>query len=313
MADQPTSRRSFLFGRRLLADDPWSRFLARLKRSCEGGVTLVARESAPMARLVPSRPEDVLHALALCRDFKVCMALDGLSLRGPDLSRPVLQVEPGSAWGDCIPLGHERWRIHAGCRLDVIRGLGFSLLDWEHGLSGSASLAELVAHGPRAASPGSLGRFGIEAIELLYPDGTVEILGSFGVADSQPLRSLAAQRSIPLLFQASNDSDLIHWSQNWDKEGRVSGWPLHYRLDALMHLGDSQINLAHLLLGHQGSLGWVLAVHMRLGLDAERLSRHNVQAKGSHKGLAQQVDATRLDRLVKRAMDPDGVFMSSPV
>lgn len=322
MADQPTSRRSFLFGRSFRDDDPWLRFLARLKRSCEGSVSLVRRESAPMARLVPSRQKDVYHALSLCKTYRVCMALDGLPLTGVDLLRPVLQVEAGRAWATIMPMGEQTmgeqiWRVQAGCSLEAMRAAGINV--YAPGLPAQTSLAQWFALLQPDSPPGTLDRYAVQAIEWLYPDGSIEVLGQFGVQDSQPLRSIAAQRSIPKLFQLTADPWIEQWSQ------AVAGqivlqqhvrWPLHYRLDALMSQFGSSVNLAHLLLGHRGSLGWVIAAHMRQVPPEDQVPVLNHQQSDVEKGQVQSrgrpEQAHQIDQKIKYAMDPDEVFLSCP-
>lgn len=313
MSDQPTSRRSFLFGRSFKGNDPWLRFLARLKRSCEGKVSLVKRDSAPLARLEPARQEDVFHALSLCREYRVCMALDGLPLGGPDAQRPVLQVGAGKAWGTLMPAGEQVWRVQAGCPVQVMQAAGLAVHTWD-GLPGQANLAQWIALLPVNSPPGTLGQYRIEAIEWLYPDGSIEVLGQFGVKDSQPLRSMAAQRSIPSLFQLTADPLVEQWMQAGAHTGTEPQWPLRYRLDALVARDGVEINLAHLLLGHRGSLGWVVAAHIRSPGNDESSDASGSAACERGVDSVNLVDrlpeAREIDMKIKRAMDPDMVFLS---
>lgn len=243
------------------------------------------------------------------------MALDGLPLGGPDARRPVLQVGAGKAWGTLTRVGDQVWRVQAGCPVQVMQAAGLEIQTWG-GLSSQANLAQWIALLPLNWSPGALARDRIEAIECLYPDGSIEVLGRFGVMDSQPLRSMAAQRSVPSLFQLTLDPWIEQWIQaDGDTEARRQ-WPLCYRLDALMARAGVDINLAHLLLGHRGSLGWVIAAHIRAAGACESSGPVSSVACESPIDLDDQADrpdqAREIDMKIKHAMDPDMVFLSCP-
>lgn len=342
MVEPSTSRRSFLFGRNLKVDDPWLRFLARLRRSCEGKVNLLARDSAPLARLEPARLEDVLHALSLCREYGVCMALEGVPVPVPDRQRPVLEVEAGRAWGSLTPLGDGLWRVQAGCPIEVMRAAGLALLPVPGSVRNAAQWIAMLETGHQV---GGLARYGVESVECLYPDGSIEVLGLFGVHDSQPLRSMAAQRSVPTLFQATMHP-VIENIASQTRAGLKPVWPLVFRLDALMNLPGSNVSLAHLLLGHRGSLGWVVALHLRAaetgqfemmqsapsrdliasvsGLGEDGLKSGGPQGSDqellyfetpglSPSELPRYLQQCReIEQDIKRAVDPAGVFLSCP-
>lgn len=342
MVDPSTSRRSFLFGRSLKVDDPWLRFLARLRRSCEGKVNLLARDSAPLARLEPARFEDVLHALSLCREYGVCMALEGVPVPGPDRQRPMLEVEAGRAWGSLTPLGDGLWRVQAGCPIEVMRAAGLARSPVPGPVRNAAQWIAMLEPGHQV---GGLARYGVESVECLYPDGSIEVLGLFGVHDSQPLRSMAAQRSVPALFQLAM-RPVIARITSQAQAGSKPVWPLVFRLDALMSLPGSDVNLAHLLLGHRGSLGWIVALHLRVdeagqaemmqplhsrelispgsGLIGHGFNLADLQGsdlKAPHfevSGLSASElplslqQCRELEQEIKRAVDPAGVFLSCP-
>lgn len=299
MVDEPTTRRSFLFGRSIRAEEPWLRFLARLRRSCQGDVRPLADSGASRARLEPRRLEDVLHALALCREHGVCMALAGLPLTPAQAARPTLLVEAGRAWASLVPIGDGLWRIDAGCPVSVMQAAGVCLAP---DCDPVENLAQYISMLRVPAQDAQLGACGVEAVECLYPDGSIEVLGQFGVHDSQPLRSLAAQRTIPALFQLAMRDDVQTMAQN-------HRWPLCYRLDALMDVSGQGVNLAHLFLGHRGSLGWLVAAHVR---STPPLQQNGHEATGAgDQGLpSSHMRAIELE--IKRIMDPDGVFLPCP-
>ena len=327
MADLPTSRRSFLFGRSLQDDDPWLRFLARLRRSCEGKVSLLVRDSAPLARLEPARLEDVLHALSLCRDYGVCLALEGVPVPYADTQRPMLQVEAGRAWGSLTPLGGGLWRVQAGCPIEVMRAAGLALAPVAKSVRDAAQWISMLDVHPQV---GHLAQYGVESVECLYPDGSIEVLGLFGVHDSQPLRSIAAQRCVPALFQLTMHP-LVEQISAQVQAGLTPVWPLAFRLDGLMTLPDSDVNLAHLLLGHRGCLGWVVALHMRAdecGLAAAPQSQESepgdislpepattdpeVSAPATIDLYHYRQQCRALELEIWRAVDSDGVWLSCP-
>ena len=74
----PTSRRAFLLGRRTPPSE-WGKFCARLSRTCAGRVRWEDAHGQQEAWLVPAREAVVLHAHALCREYRVQMALEGFA------------------------------------------------------------------------------------------------------------------------------------------------------------------------------------------------------------------------------------------
>jgi len=317
VADPSSSRRSFLFGRSLKVDDPWLRFLQRLRRTCEGKVGLLARDGVARARLEPARLEDVLHALSLCREYGVCMALEGVPIPDADMQRPMLEVEAGRAWGSLTPLSEGLWRVQAGCPIEVMRAAGLALAPVTRSVRNAAQWIAMLEADSRV---GGLERYGVEAVECLFPDGSIEVLGLFGVHDSQPLQSMAAQRCVPALFELTM-RPLIEQLLLQVQSGSEPTWPLVFRLDALMNLPGSSVNLAHLMLGHHGCLGWVVAMHLR----ADRPG-HDMVSQSSPSGESNfsAQDLTVLDRHqsgqqcrdfeqeIRRVIDPEGVFLSCP-
>ena len=151
---------------------------------------------------------------------------------------------------------------------------------------------------------------GVHAVECMYSDGVIEVLGSFGVADSQPLRSLTAQRTVPKLFQLCMNTKL----QQLLAIAGQGVWPLRYRLDALMGSDGMTVNLGHIFLGHGASLGWVMAAYLE-ETRIQAFAEHLQQACQDEEKVPYQVRRLGevVDHAVKRVMDPDNVYMSYPV
>jgi hypothetical protein len=176
----------------------------------------------------------------------------------------------------------------------------------------------------------------IEQAEVLFADGTVEVLGPFGASAQAPLRSLTVQRLVPKLFELAGSESAQRCAQS-------TPWPGCYRLDALITTATHEPNLAQLLFGHQGRLGWVQALWLKRpgavanlqrsaqdterdnALDREELrGRDAVQDEASaHQfevGMTAETEGERaplsqlaahLDQELKHILDPLGVFGSN--
>lgn len=285
----PTSRRSFLFGREPTPHDAWSKFLSQAKARCQGRLKLV---SETQAYLDPAGFEDVVVARELCVAHDVVLALAGIELPAQDQSRRVLWIQAGSAWGSILPLGETGlWRVDAGCPLPVIQAAG--LID--HGtMQGVTNLAQWMAMAGRHQPLRQLeGVSQLHAVDWMLPDGTVEVFGPFGAQDAQPLRSLAAQKLVPNLFEIAARPEV---------QACQTHWPMAFHLDALFDV--SEVNLAHLFLGHGGSLGWLVAATFIKGEQPMPLFAN-----------AAGIDEPALvdiDDQVKKVFDSHGCFLSLP-
>ena len=119
-------------------------------------------------------------------------------------------------------------------------------------------------------------------------------LGAFGESDERPLRSATLQRLVPALFQLSTGPDAAACA--------VGGaWAGRYRLDARPQ-APATVNLAHLLLGHGGTLAWVQEVLLTC-----RRPRGGGGEAPSLDGAAREA-GRRLDARIKALFDPDGRF-----
>ncbi len=286
---EPSSRRSFLFGRQATAHDDWSKFVVTLRRMCMGTVKLV---SELQAHLSPTTLDDVIQARRLCHEHGVVLALDGLPLSAPDQSKAVLWVEAGSAWGSLIPLGDTGlWRVDAGCPMLGMQAAGLVQAQPSPTVT---NLAQWFASSYRGTllTETRLDQ-ALVSIDWLLPDGTIEVFGAFGAGDAQPLGSLAAQKLVPKLFELSLCPEV-------QKTLAQSQWPFGFHLDALADV--QRVNLAHFFIGHAGSLGWLVAATFK----KSDMPLHTLPAMSG----ARANDAAAIDLQIKCKVDPDCVFMS---
>jgi hypothetical protein len=141
----------------------------------------------------------------------------------------------------------------------------------------------------------------VERAEVLLADGTVEVLGPFGATAQAPLRSLTLQQLVPKLFELAGSDAAQRCAQ-------ATPWPACYRLDALIATATHEPNLAQLLFGHQGRLGWVQALWLKR-LDVVFDPQRSEQDVERNKALVQL--ASHLDQELKHILDPLGVFGSN--
>jgi len=295
------SRRRFLLGRSQASADDWLTFLAHLRRGCEGDVKLLSDQRA---RLVPKRLDDVFKARSLCLAHGVCLALDGLALPPSDQARRVLWVEAGAAWGSLMPLGEtDCWRVQAGCPIEGMQAAG---LIGHQAMDQAKNLAQWFACVGRY--PMDLNTLGLLSVEWLFADGTVEVLGTFGCQDSQPLRSLRAQQTVPKLFESVMQPAV-------EQALAAKQWPWVFRVDALAN--TAQPNLAHVVVGHGGALGWLIAATFDKRVVVESLAIPvTPSAVSSVANLPAPERPTpglpppSLDADVKQIMDPEAIFLS---
>ncbi|QKQ45817.1 MULTISPECIES: FAD-binding protein [Achromobacter] len=280
------SRRAFLLGRRP-AQSPWAAFLQRLGLLCQGTVRDLGEGGR--AVLVPARDADVAHARALCAEYRVALALEGAEGPFEAASGPVLSVDP-SALAGLVRLAGEppRWRAQPGVPVAALAHAGLRQFA---GLPDAMTLAEWLAAPARWAA-GRCADSGVLTVDVMLADGIEETLGPFGEADVQPLRSVTVQRLVPALFQLASGGDAFA-----TRDGER--WLGRYRLDALKPEAPATVNLAHLLLGHGGTLAWVQSV---------TLTAVPPVAPRPPAPEAPGLATTRLDARVKGLFDPDGRF-----
>lgn len=284
------SRRAFLLGRRPVRS-PWAAFLERLALLCQGSVRDLGEAGAagPRGVLVPVRDADVAHARTLCAEYRVTLALEGAGGPFETSPGPTLSVDP-SALNGLVRLAGDagRWRAQPGTTLAALTQAGLRQFA---GFPGDMTLAAWLA-APARWPAGRCADSGLLALEVMLADGIEETLGPFGEADVQPLRSVTVQRLVPALFQLASGGDAFA-----TRDGER--WLGRYRLDALKPDAPATVNLAHLLLGHGGTLAWVQSVTL-----ADAAPAPPASAPAEPPGLA----TTRLDARVKAQFDPDGRF-----
>ena len=326
----PTSRRAFLMGRRTAAT-PFEQFCARLERTCLGNVrtepTNAHLAQAPQAWLQPIRPEDVAHARALCQEYRVALMLEGDEYPTAR-KQATLWMSPQPA-GATLSLVDSRtgvWRADAGCTVEQLKEtgifVGMSLAPeltmaqwfaWPETVRGAVSGAARRDETPSPGQPWETGEredgcaLGsskpdavriVERAEMLFADGTVEVLGPFGATAQAPLRSLTVQRLVPKLFELAG-------SESAQRCAQLTPWPGRYRLDALITTATHEPNLAQLLFGHQGRLGWLQTLWLK---------RADTLPQVPRRALASEQDrelASQLDQELKHILDPLGVFGSN--
>lgn len=294
----PTSRRAFLFGRRAPPSE-WGKFCARLARTCSGQVRWEERPGQPQAWLVPARERDIVHAHALCREYRVKMALDGIPIADPSAGdeTPRLWVESGSAWAQLTPSDAAGlvWCAGGGTKLRSLQEAGVQVLS---GADPEQTVAQWLASRASAQWPTGQGMLsGIEQVQVMLADGTIAVLGPFGANATTPLRSLTVQKMIPRLFELASSAFAIECAQ-------AERWPVRFRLDALMPGDGMDINLARLFAGHGASLGWVQAVWFRRDVPFQAPVRPEpMDMEASRR---EQYDA--LARQLKESFDPIGIF-----
>ncbi len=295
----PNSRRAFLLGRRTPPTD-WGAFCARLSRICHGNVHWHEDPARRQAWLEPAREVDVLHAHALCLEYQIEMALAGAEAQSA-ADRPSLMVGAGAAWAGFAPAGTcgTLWRADAGCSMASMQGLG---IPGAHTAPRAFNVAQWLASTASACWPVGQGtQSEIERVQVMLADGTIEVLGPFGASAQTPLRSLTVQKMVPRLFELAHSPEAVLCAQS-------THWPARFRLDALFATEGSDINLAWLMAGHGGALGWVQAVWFRA------VPQRPIRQFGAQPVDAPSVAAAqKLDHQLKKSFDPAGVFPAIPV
>ncbi len=316
----PNSRRAFLLGRRT-PPTTFGAFCARLSRTCSGKVRWHEDPARHQAWLEPAREADLLHAHALCLEYGVQIALAGDDVQAV-VARPSLTVGAGAAWAQLVPVGSSGtlWRADAGCNMACVQGLG---IQGVHNAAPGWNVAQWLASTASACWPVGQGiQSGIERVQVMLADGTIEVLGPFGARAVTPLRSLTVQKMVPRLFELANSPEAILCAQD-------PHWPARFRLDALFPAAGIDINLAWLMAGHGGALGWVQAVWFRGAKQASQVRSWPSQASVAQQdsavlpGPVRLADwqtqrtgimnaAQQLDLQLKKTFDPGGVFPSVP-
>ena len=280
------SRRAFLLGRRPV-QTPWARFIQRLTLLCQGPCATWARP-ARTARAAGWRPRAGRPGprRALCAEYGVALALDGAE--GTAVG-PCLRVDPANLSGLARLAGDTpRWRAQPGVPLAVLAQAGLRQFD---GLPGAMTLAEWLA-APAAWPAGRCAQSGSWRPTWCWPTGWRKPWGLW-----RERRTAAA-----LGHAAAAGAGAVPAEHGPDAAACAVGgaWAGRYRLDALRPQAPATVNLAHLLLGHGGTLAWVQEVLLTA-----------VPAAGEAAGaraVGRWEAGRRLDARIKALFDPDGRF-----
>lgn len=297
---QSSSRRAFLRGRRL-PQTPWEQFCQRLRRTVASEfIEFDVDGAAGSGRVTVQNTTDIHHVRALCREYRVVLALDGLSMPVRQRDQATVWVRPGKGMSRLsrIEEGSNRWFVQPGCTIQSLCAEGFKLDHLPPNMTVAVWLADRTVSD---YATGTTSRSGLEHASLLLGDGQAVHLGPFSVENTKPLDGLRLQQLVPAMFQLSSSAEARACLD-------ADFWPVRYRLDALMPVSGPTQNLAHLCLGHSGDLGWLEWVV----LDADVLEAVPGDAgcfsSDQVAGIGKQDAATMLERQIKALFDPDAVF-----
>ncbi|SAI65686.1 Uncharacterised protein [Bordetella ansorpii] len=305
-----SSRRAFLLGRRPVRT-AWDELRARLSRVARGAL----QDTGPRrAHLTARDAADVRQARALCAEYGAVLALAGTppALRAEhEADPPLLVVDPSGL--NVLAQAGPGWRAGPGCLAGDLAQAGLTQFA---GAPPDQTLALWLAR--QGAWPiGQTAASGVRELDVLLADGSAETLGPFGQDDLRPLRTATAQRLIPALFHLAGQADAATCLA-------AAQWPGRYRLDALRPRDPHGVNLAHLLLGHGGTLGWVEgamlvpAVGMALSRAAASASESAGMGASAEGGAVAGEEASlrssaarRLDIRIGQCFDPAGLYGGS--
>jgi len=264
-----------------------------------------AQNGVGSARLTLGQASDLLHARELCAEYGILLALDGVQHASPLDEFPVLWVEPGRdmAQHKRIAENSPYWFAQPGCMLGELDAAGLrQFRDLPAHLTVAAWLAD---RGLCDWHSGETHKSGLEHASVMLADGTQATLGPFGENNQKPLDSLTLQRMVPSLFELSN----LPAAQTCLKS---TFWPARYRLDALLPAAGHTLNLAHLLLGHGGDLGWVnwVVLDERVENEIEVTYEPRFSTTRHDSDEETWLAASDIDSQVKYVFDPSGFFPS---
>ncbi|OZI46179.1 hypothetical protein CEK29_04630 [Bordetella genomosp. 5] len=277
------SRRAFLMGKRP-PRSVWLTFLERLEAVATGPIEPLGEQRA---RLLAADSTDARIARRLCAEYGIALALAGTSAARAALG-PCLVVDPAR-----LGAMHEsqgRWRVAPGARVGGLAAAGLAQFQSEiPSLTVAAWLAQ-AGGWPTGGTAAS----GLVSATVLLADGTVETLGAFGAAATQPLRSVRVQQLVPALFELLRSDDAQACLAQ-------AAWAPRFRLDALAGR-DGEVNLAHLFLGHGGALAWIEELEFVAGTPSLPATPDEADPAPAH----------RLDERVRERFDPAACFASVP-
>jgi len=298
---QSASRRAFFTGRRPTGS-PWETFCARMRRTVQGAfIDSGQTDGVGRARLVASDPADVHHARALCAEYGVVLALDGVPAATEALTQSLLRVQPGVDMSTVreVPDAPGKWFVQPGALVAEVQQAGLRQFD---SMPLELTVAACLADRRLMNVPtGQVWRTGLALAGVLLADGTTATLGPFGTQGRQPLATLTLQQLVPALFRLSSGASAQTCRQQ-------TLWPSRYRLDALLPDEGHDVNLAHLLPGHGGDLAWIEWMVFETVDAALEPATWSGDTEAAEMAGASAYAAQDLDAHTKVSFDPCGIF-----
>ena len=300
------SRRAFLTGRPMPNADVQA--LLRLTQSMPGALLDVGGGAAsPVARVSPTNAAQVRMLLQWCTQLKlqlvpagVCLGLDdpleNELLRPADLYSRVSPTVPTI----CIDVrrhltqlapeeGGRVWRAGPGCTIgELPTAIADDLLSHPDVHAGQTLASWFARSG--------CSRY-LQAVDVMLSDGSLERFGPLGAGGVPSVRSPIAKRLIPALFQMLCEPLAQAWCTS-------DNWPLRYRLDAIRVDQRRVPDMARLLAGSRGTLGWV----EEFTFD----TAHAVETAGAAAQSGCHPEALALERRIKALFDPSDIFPRLP-
>lgn len=263
-----------------------SRLAQRLRRVLRGEVRFDAATRArystdasiyrvePLGVVVPADETDVVAAIAIARE-------EG----APVLPRGAGSSRCGQAVGEALVIDHSRHlnrvlrldvrqrtaEVQPGVVLDSLNALLKAHELWfpvDVRSSAQATIGGMTGNnsaGPRSIAYGSMVH-NVVAIDALLPDGVVERFGPFGTDAQQPMSSARTAELVSRLFSIGR-RERAEIERVWPKVLRRVGG---YNLDVFHpqsprpYTADGSVNLAHLLVGSEGTLAWFQRIALAL-------------------------------------------------
>ncbi len=258
----------------------------RLRRAVQGEVLFDAASRGrystdasiyqvePIGVLVPRDEDDLRAALDVCRELNVPILPrgGGSSQCGQTVGR-ALVIDCSKYLDHVIAFDRDALTVEVqpGITLDALnawlkpQGLWFPV---DVSTSAQATLGGMAGNnacGSRSIAYGNMVH-NVAGIDALLADGTDEFFGPFGVNAGRALRSARASKLVSKLFEiGARERDEIE--RMWPTVlRRVGGYNLdvfHCRSER-PYTADGSVNLAHLLVGSEGTLALFRRLHLQL-------------------------------------------------
>ncbi|MFN3565430.1 MAG: FAD-binding and (Fe-S)-binding domain-containing protein [Burkholderiaceae bacterium] len=228
----------------------------------------------PIGVLIPRDEDDLRAALDICRELKVPILPrgGGSSQCGQTVGR-ALVIDCSKHLDRVIAFDKDAATVEVqpGIALDALNatlkphGLWFPV---DVSTSAQATLGGMAGNnscGSRSLRFGTM-RDNVRAIDALLADGTDEFFGPFGVDAGRPLRSARAAKLVTALFEigARERGEIERvWPTVMRRVGGYNLDVFHCRSER-PYTADGSVNLAHLLVGSEGTLALFRRLHLKL-------------------------------------------------